>query len=143
MSGLFAIGNKVKELGHLHVRDMAEWTRRPAGFMQSSGQGIASAERCGYHIGRALFPEMCGVGPLPAEDGFDIVCRKPTGGCIEKCYPDLGLRQRSNRGNDKTTPTRGIGGFGYFLHRIVSTEYMLLYAPRQRQGFRVSVGLDA
>lgn len=63
MSGLLAIDNKVKELGHLHVHDMAEWARRPAGFMHRSSQGIASAERGGYHIGRSWFPEMRGVRP--------------------------------------------------------------------------------
>lgn len=64
MNRLLAIGNKVKELGLMHVHDMAEWARRPACFMQSSSQGIASAERGGYHIGRSLFPEAeCGVRP--------------------------------------------------------------------------------
>lgn len=84
MSELLAIDNKVKELGHLHVHDMAEWARRPAGFMQSSGRGIASAERGGYHIGRSLFPEMCGVRPSLRRTVSTLFGRKPRGGYIGK-----------------------------------------------------------
>lgn len=71
MKRLLAIGNKVKESGHMHVHDMAEWARRPACFMHSSSQGIASAERGGYHIGRSMFPEAEWRTTLPAEDGFE------------------------------------------------------------------------
>lgn len=86
MSGLLAIGNKVKELGHLHVHEMAEWACRPAGFMQSSSRGIASAERGGYHIGRSLFPEMCGVRPSLRRTVSTSFGRKPNGGYIGESY---------------------------------------------------------
>jgi hypothetical protein len=81
-SGFLVIGIKMKELGHLHVHDMAEWARRPAGFMHSSSRGIASAERGGYHIGRSLFSEMCGVRLSLRRTVSTLFGRKPKGGYI-------------------------------------------------------------
>lgn len=97
MNGLLAIGNRMKESGHMHVHDMAEWVRRPACFMHLSSQGIASAERGGYHIGRSLFPE--------AEVAYDPPCggrvrtlfgRMPKGGYIESRPAELEMRAEHN-----------------------------------------------